>query len=129
MLHLLNRLYPVRYTAFAVSVALLVWCGFTIGAHGAAPAWAWAGLLVFGALTGVGLRDVTQTFSAVRRNYPIIGHIRFMLEKIRPEIRQYFIEERHRGHAVFALATLAWCTQRAKGETDKRPFGTQLDGV
>ncbi|MCK7492556.1 MAG: glutamate synthase-related protein [Comamonadaceae bacterium] len=58
-------------------------------------------------LTGLGLRDARQTRHAALRNYPVIGHLRFLLEFIRPEIRQYFIESRPRGRAVLAPAALA----------------------
>ena len=44
-------------------------------------------LLVFGGLIILGVRDLTQTRHAILRNYPISGHIRFLLETIRPEIR------------------------------------------
>ncbi|NCW25240.1 MAG: hypothetical protein EBV84_07700, partial [Betaproteobacteria bacterium] len=48
--------------------------------------------LFFGLLLLLGIRDVRQEHHAVLRNYPIIGHFRFLFEEIRPEIRQYFIE-------------------------------------
>ena len=54
------------------------------------PAWrgpALAGLVVTGLLSLIGIRDLFQTRHAVLRNYPIIGHLRFLLEDIRPEIR------------------------------------------
>ena len=41
----------------------------------------------------IGLRDVLQTRHAILRNYPLIGHLRFLLEYIRPEMRQYFLED------------------------------------
>ena len=47
-------------------------------------------IFIFGALTLLGIRDLTQKNHAVLRNYPISAHIRFLLEEIRPEIRQYF---------------------------------------
>ena len=95
MLHAINRLYPVRYTVFGLCVAALLAClmALVLGLLlGQAVGWPLLGVLAFGGLSALGVRDLTQTFSAVRRNYPIIGHIRFALEKIRPEIRQYFIE-------------------------------------
>src|ERR1700682_6491630 len=49
-------------------------------------------LVVFGALTLLGIRDLTQKSHAVLRNYPISAHLRFLLEEIRPEMRQYFFE-------------------------------------
>jgi glutamate synthase domain-containing protein 2 len=129
MLGLIDNIYPVRYTAFGLAVAALLACltATVLGALLGQPVgWPLAGVLVFGGLSALGLRDVTQTFSAVRRNYPIIGHLRFALEKIRPEIRQYFIESDTEA-TPFSRAQRSLVYARAKGETDKRPFGTQLD--
>jgi glutamate synthase domain-containing protein 2 len=81
---------------------------------------------VFGALALQGVMDVRQTRHAILRNYPVIGHLRFMLEFIRPEIRQYFIESDNEGNP-FSRAQRSLVYQRAKGESDKRPFGTMLD--
>lgn len=74
----------------------------------------------------IGLRDLTQPHHSVLRNYPIAAHARFMLEKIRPEIRQYFLEDDSNG-TPFARKKRAIVYQRAKGQLDKVPFGTQLD--
>ena len=82
--------------------------------------------LVFGGLTILGIRDMTQTRHAILRNYPISGHIRFLLEKIRPEIRQYFLETDKDG-MPFPRDKRAIVYQRAKRALDKRPFGTQYD--
>ena len=67
-----------------------------------------------------------QARHAVLRNYPVIGHLRFLLEFIRPEMRQYFIEG-DREAAPFSRQQRSLVYQRAKGESDKRPFGTQMD--
>ena len=67
-----------------------------------------------------------QTSASVLRNYPVIGHLRFLLEFIRPEIRQYFIESDNEA-APFSRQQRSLVYQRAKGDSDKRPFGTQLD--
>ena len=67
-----------------------------------------------------------QTRHAVLRNYPVIGHLRFLLEFIRPEMRQYFIEGDSEA-APFSRQQRSLVYQRAKGDSDKRPFGTQLD--
>jgi glutamate synthase domain-containing protein 2 len=77
-------------------------------------------------LVGVGVYDLRQSRRSILRNYPIIGHIRFMLEFVRPEIRQYFIESDTEA-APFSRSQRSLVYQRAKGEPDKRPFGTQLD--
>ena len=83
-------------------------------------------LLLFAALSLLGLRDLTQTRHAVLRNYPISAHLRFLLEEIRPEIRQYFFESEKDG-LPFSRDQRAIVYQRAKMALDKRPFGTQLD--
>jgi hypothetical protein len=49
-------------------------------------------LVLFGSLAVLGTADLLQTRHAVLRNYPLSAHIRFILEEIRPEIRQYFLE-------------------------------------
>ncbi|MGQ0620423.1 MAG: FMN-binding glutamate synthase family protein [Panacagrimonas sp.] len=82
--------------------------------------------LVSGFLVAVGLWDITQKKQAIRRNYPILSHMRFFLEFIRPEIRQYFLET-DQEKIPFSRAQRALVYQRAKNAVDKRPFGTQLD--
>ena len=83
-------------------------------------------LLVFGSLTALGIRDLFQTRHAILRNYPISGHLRFLLENIRPELRQYFFEGEKDG-MPFPRDKRAIVYQRAKRALDKRPFGTQHD--
>ena len=83
-------------------------------------------LVIAAALSLVGIHDLVQTKHAVLRNYPILGHLRFMLEDIRPEIRQYFFEDDKSG-MPFPRDKRAIVYQRAKHELDKRPFGTHLN--
>jgi len=47
---------------------------------------------VFGPLIILGLRDVVQKKHSISRNFPILGHGRYILETVRPEIMQYFVE-------------------------------------
>ena len=122
MLGQLNTLYPVRYTALALCVFGFLLSIFAIVGLGVG----WLALLVLGALVLLGVYDLCQDRHAILRNYPVIGHLRFMLEYIRPEIRQYFIES-DREAAPFSRAQRSLVYQRAKGEADNRPFGTQLD--
>lgn len=120
-----NSIFPVRCTALALCVVALAVC---VGAVFAAPqSWlAWIGLAVFAALCAVGAHDMQQERHAILRNYPVIGHLRFLLEFIRPELRQYFIESDSEA-APFSRAQRSLVYQRAKGEPDSRPFGTQLN--
>ncbi len=122
MFQRLDALYPVRYTFLGICVfvgllALFSVIGFGVG---------WLILIVCGALVGVGVHDLRQTRHSILRNYPVIGHFRFLLEFIRPEIRQYFIEG-DREATPFTRAQRSLVYQRAKGEPDNQPFGTHLD--
>src|SRR5258708_75544 len=83
-------------------------------------------ILIFGGLTLLGIRDLLQKGHAILRNYPIAAHMRFLLEEIRPEMRQYFFESEKDG-MPFSRDTRAVVYQRAKMVLDKRPFGTQED--
>ena len=83
-------------------------------------------ILIFGGLTLLGVYDLLQTSHAVLRNYPISAHLRFLLEEIRPEMRQYFFESEKDGKP-FSRDIRAVVYQRAKMQLDKRPFGTQED--
>ena len=79
-----------------------------------------------GGLTCVGLHDMLQTKRSILRNYPILAHLRFFFESIRPEIRQYFLEADDT-ESPFSRDQRSVVYQRAKQQLDKRPFGTQLD--
>ena len=121
-LHQLDQHFPVRYSAWLLSLVGLLLFSFTFVAFDTGGLLALACLF----LTLLGLRDVRQRRHAVIRNYPVIGHIRYLLEFIRPEIRQYFIES-DREAVPFSRQQRSLVYQRAKGDPDKRPFGTQLD--
>ena len=88
--------------------------------------WTWlvVPFVLFGALTVIGIRDLRQNRHAILRNYPVLGHLRFMLEWIRPEMRQYFLEN-DAEEVPFSRDARSLVYQRAKGAEDKRPFGTR----
>ena len=94
--------------------------------------WSWiygAGLFswcVLAFLVAVGVSDLTQKHHAILRNYPVIGHLRFLLEFIRPEVRQYFIESDNESEP-FSRSERSLVYSRSKGQSDKRPFGTQIN--
>jgi glutamate synthase domain-containing protein 2 len=81
-------------------------------------------ILVFGGLTALGVSDLLQKNHAILRNYPISAHLRFLLEEIRPEMRQYFFESEKDG-MPFSRDIRAVVYQRAKRALETRPFGTQ----
>lgn len=78
------------------------------------------------ALLLLGLYDFFQKKHTILRNFPIIGHFRYMLEFIRPEIQQYFIMN-NTEEKPFGRETRSLVYQRAKGMRDTIPFGTQRD--
>ncbi|WP_429594962.1 FMN-binding glutamate synthase family protein [Sphingomonas zeicaulis] len=74
----------------------------------------------------LGLYDLAQPLHSVRRNYPIIGRLRWFFEDIRPEIRQYLIEADDEENP-FSRSQRALVYSRAKNEGSERAFGTQRD--
>lgn len=116
-------LFPVRYTVLALCMASSVLGLIAALAWGY---WWWLVPVIAAVLTVIGVLDLRQTQHAILRNYPVIGHMRFLLEFIRPEMRQYFIEGDHEA-LPFSRAQRSLVYQRSKGEPDSRPFGTLLD--
>lgn len=118
----------LMFTSPAARFSTLLICSavFVVATAAAVTAdirWAWLAA-AGGALTLVGIRDLTQVHHSILRNYPIIGHVRFMIESIRPEMRQYLFEDEHEA-APFSRAQRSLVYQRAKKEEDKQPFGTE----
>jgi glutamate synthase (ferredoxin) len=74
----------------------------------------------------VAAHDLTQKKHAILRNFPIIGHLRFTLERFGPELRQYIVtsndEER-----PFSRDQRRWVYASAKGENSYFGFGTDND--
>ena len=83
-------------------------------------------LLIFLPLIIMGLYDMYQSKKTIRRNFPLLGRLRYLLESIGPEIRQYFVETDLDGKPFNRLQR-SLVYQRSKKETDTMPFGTQLD--
>lgn len=110
------RLFLVIFAVITVlsGGALLVW----------APPWLWLWSLL-PALLVVGLWDLRSRHN-VLRNYPIIGHLRYLLEFIRPELRQYFFESEQSGRP-FNREQRDVINKRADGLADTAPFGTRVD--
>jgi glutamate synthase domain-containing protein 2 len=116
------RDFPVRYlglTAAALLFALSLPISLVLHVG-------WWLVLLSGALLLLGIHDLRQKDHALLRNYPILAHFRYLLEAIRPEIRQYFLEE-DAAATQFSRNQRSLVYQRAKQTIDKRPFGTQMD--
>ena len=113
---------PLRYSALALCALVLCISSYTLATSGKGLWW----LIAAALLVLLGLWDMLQKRHAILRNYPVMGHFRFIFEFIRPEIRQYFIEGDTEA-LPFSRAERSLVYQRAKGQVDNRPFGTQLD--
>lgn len=83
-------------------------------------------LIVFVPLILIGVSDIVQKRQAIKNNFPIIGHFRYILEKFRPEIQQYFVETEMEGTPINRMFR-SLIYSRAKTQNDTTPFGTKLD--
>lgn len=101
----------------------------TIGAVALAwfvgPGW-WVAVAVLLFLLVVAVYDVVQRRHSILRNYPVLGHMRFLLEYIRPEMQQYFIERNFDGRP-YDRDTRSLIYERAKGTNQEQAFGTERD--
>ncbi|AEG11596.1 Glutamate synthase (NADPH) [Shewanella baltica OS183] len=89
--------------------------------------WPLAGLIMLVAsLVLLGLYDLFQAKHSILRNFPVIGHMRYLLEMIGPELHQYFVESDTDGKPINKNHR-NYIYERAKEQNQTRPFGTQLD--
>src|SRR5882757_1436842 len=90
------------------------------------PIGAWIAIGALAALIVVAIYDLLQTRHAILRNFPIVGHLRYMLEAIGPELRQYIVtsndEER-----PFSRDQRRWVYSSSKRENNYFGFGTDND--
>jgi len=117
------RLPPGRFAVFGLCGLLLV-VALVLAAAGVERAW--IAVVPLAAIVLLGLRDLAQRRHSIQRNYPVIGHIRWWVEAVRPELRQYLIEADEEA-APFSRSQRGLVYDRAKGEAGERPFGTLLD--
>ncbi|MGP9844604.1 FMN-binding glutamate synthase family protein [Brachybacterium sp. 107] len=78
------------------------------------------------ALGGLAAYDLTQKRHTILRNYPVIGHMRYLLEGLRPELQQYFIERNWDGRP-YDRDIRSIIYERSKGIHGEQPFGTERD--
>ncbi|MGW3108417.1 FMN-binding glutamate synthase family protein [Streptomyces sp. NPDC001100] len=88
--------------------------------------WWWTAAVPLAVLGVTGVWDLAQRRHSVLRNYPVIGHARFLLERIRPELQQYFVERNFDGRP-FDRDIRSIVYERAKGTAAEEPFGTERD--
>jgi glutamate synthase domain-containing protein 2 len=85
--------------------------------------WFYAGVIP---LIIIGFYDMIQTKQTLKRNFPIVGRMRWWAEWMRPKVYQYFVESDTDG-APYNRLSRNVIYQRAKRVTDSTPFGTQLN--
>jgi len=118
----MTKLRLGRFTTVMLCIAL-----FALGLALAPAHSSWRTVaIVFGLLSLLGVWDLIQSQHSVLRNYPVIGHVRWLVEMIRPEIRQYLLEGDEEA-APFSRDQRSLAYRRAKGLSSDHPFGTQLD--
>ena len=109
---------PFRYLIPALLLALLAGSWMW-----GAPIWIVATLAL---LTSLALWDFLQTNHTLRRNYPLLARIRWLMEDLRPFAQAYIVEDDLEGRP-FSHQARALVYARAKGDLDKHPMGTELD--
>ena len=122
----LKRALSMRFLPLTLSALMTVAILIEMAAAPATLSLLVLPLMIFAGLTWLGVHDMRQKKSSILRNYPVSGHLRFLLEELRPKVRQYFFEGEKDGRP-FARDRRSLVYQRAKGQLDKRPFGTEFD--
>src|SRR5678816_3580591 len=82
--------------------------------------------ILVGPFIYMGVADLVQRQQSIRRNFPLLGRLRYVFEDFRPKIQQYFVESDTDG-APINRNERSVIYQRAKKQIDTIPFGTQLD--
>jgi len=115
-------MFSRRYLAMWCAALLLAACALAAAFHHVS----WLCAIVPALIVALGIWDMTQQRHAILRNYPLWGHLRFLFEFVRPEIRQYFVED-DTDEKPFSLVQRSVVYQRSKNVVDSRPYGTELD--
>lgn len=89
------------------------------------PAMLWL-FFVNGPFIVIGIYDLVQTENAILRDFPLIGHMRYILSRFAPMIHQYFVEDDTHG-SPFTRNQRELVYLRADNKQATHPFGTELD--
>lgn len=108
----------IRFTFVIITIFALIICTVL---------WPKEGLILIGvACLGIGIYDIVQKKHSILRNFPLLGHMRYLLEMIGPEIHQYFVESDTDGKPIDRNHR-AYVYERAKLQNETHPFGTELN--
>ena len=116
----------VRLSVGSVPVVLFLLTAACVFAMVSVSLWWLIAVVPFGALALLATYDVFQPRHSVLRSYPLLGHMRYLLEAVRPEMQQYFIERDYDGRP-FDRDTRTVVYEQAKGIHEETSFGTELD--
>lgn len=108
----------IQFTFIALGVMAVITCTAIWPAYGFSV----IGILII----GIGLYDLFQKKHTILRNFPVLGHMRFLLEMIGPELHQYFVENDTDGKPIDRNHR-TYIYERAKLEKETHPFGTELN--
>ncbi len=116
---------------FMIAVALLLFLSVVVGFLAPRLLWGW---VVLGPIVGLGLYDYFQEKRSIPRNFPVLGHLRYLFEFIRPEIYQYFIESDTSGSlrsrpTLFGLSTSQGGSRYHPVRNEERPLSTGYEWV
>ena len=110
---------------FVIGLIIFLGALTTLAAAVGGVGW-WALLVVLVLLLLLAVHDLLQKRHSILRNYPVLGHLRFLMEDVRPELQQYFIERNWDGRP-FDRDVRSSIYQRAKDTKEEQPFGTERD--
>jgi len=112
----MRRIFVI--TSVLVTALLIYWATY------------WIDVLFLFAIVGplivMGIIDMVQKRQSIRRNFPVLGRLRYIFEDMRPKIQQYFVENDTDGAPINRIDRSV-IYQRAKKQIDTTPFGTQLN--
>ena len=116
----LLKIHARRFLALCTLATVLIALG----------GWLWRPALwlcvPLGVVLAIGLADLLQTHNSIVRNFPVLGHLRYQLRDIAPELHQYFVENDTDGKP-FDKTQRDLVDKRAELENDTHPFGTERE--
>ena len=108
----------IRFTIIIFFIVCLIVCTAIWPVYGFSA----IGILLF----GIGMYDIFQKKHTILRNFPVLGHMRYLLELIGPELHQYFVESNTDGNPIDRNHR-SYIYERAKLQNATHPFGTELN--
>src|SRR5699024_1221279 len=116
-------MFNINGRKFLTAAAIMLLAIFVAG-------WFWHPIwwlfVIAGPITVIGVIDMLQIENSIIRNFPFLGHFRYLFLSISPEIRQYFVESNTDGKP-FSKNQRDFVNKRSDRKAETHPFGTELD--